>query len=129
MTENDKAKQLVREALATIFDKAHCDEETVAKYVAKNFEHYVDGKVKYFDNLTVKMKEKQAQFNSMHITIKYILSEGNMVSTIHILDVIDKNLSKKSWVGHAIYFIENNKIVKCIELTHKLSTDEFERFN
>ena len=80
--------------------------------------HHTDGNEKNYDDLINHLERQFQAFQKMKIQFLEMIAEDNKVFTLHALDVVLKNGERNLWQGHALFYIENNKIVRSFELTH-----------
>lgn len=114
----DTVKQFVKNALIDIVEDMSATEETFAKYFSPDYIQLVDGKTFDYSTLVKHMKTQKAVLQSAKITFKYLIAEGNKVSSVHIVDAIKKDGSSIKAQVNALIIIENNKIILCDELTY-----------
>lgn len=114
----DTIKQLVKNALIDIVEDMSATEETFAKYFSPDYIQHVDGKTLDYSMLIKHMRAQKAALQSAKITFKYLIAEGNKVSSVHVVDAIKKDGSSIKAQVNALIIIEDNKIILCDELTY-----------
>ncbi|OGT30776.1 MAG: hypothetical protein A3E87_07430 [Gammaproteobacteria bacterium RIFCSPHIGHO2_12_FULL_35_23] len=64
------------------------------------------------------MTKQIEKFKVLKIIFKEVFSEDNRVCSLHVIHAIDNNGLKFYMQSQAIFYVDNCKITKCIELTH-----------
>jgi ketosteroid isomerase-like protein len=125
MTE--KNKQLIKDSFNTLFSKLDASEESVSQFFDKNYKQNVDGKTLDYKGFLQHIKVLFSQLESCRVEFEHIIAEGDKVCTVHYPIAVKKNGVKVKAEVHALFQINNGKIVLCHELTHLHEGEEKDR--
>lgn len=120
-------KQFIRDAFANVIEDVNASEETYAKYFSKHYVQYVDGKQLDYDDFVAHMKAQKAVMQSLKITFKHIIVEGDKLATVHIADGVKKDGGLVQAQINALFQIEDKKIILCDELTMLMKETKADR--
>lgn len=120
-------KQLIQTALHEVVENMNASEETIARYFSKDYIQKVDGKILNYAELVAHMRVQKAALMSAKVTIQYLITEGDFVASLHVVDAIKKDGSPVQVQVNAIFKIQEGKIVLCDELTHLIQGSHADR--
>ncbi len=121
------AKKLIQNSLTKLIPDMNFSEKLIEKYFSQDYVQHVDGITLNYRDFVDHMKKQKSLLASAKVTIKYIIAEGNQVSTLHIVDAIKKNGESVKVQVNAFYRIKDNKIILVDELTHMINGNESDR--
>src|SRR5258708_2979725 len=88
---SDETKRFVKEIFNNVIENMDATEETYAKYFSKDYVQYVDGKILKYNDFIAHMKAQKNVMKSIKVTFKYMIAEGDTVTTVHLVDGIKKD--------------------------------------
>jgi len=113
-------KARLKEGMKAIFAEPTFNEKTIQKYISPNYIQYVNGETLNYQDFIQHIKAQKKLVESVEVTFKECLVDGNKVCTIHIIDAIKKDGSSMQGQVNAVFTFENDKVICCDELTHVL---------
>ncbi|WP_397599775.1 nuclear transport factor 2 family protein [Silvanigrella sp.] len=117
-------KQIVKDVFKYVLEDPNYSEEKISKYFSKDYIQLVDGKRYNYEDFLAHIKKQKSLLKSTKVTLKYILSEKDQISSVHIIDAVKKDGKEVKVQVVAYYVIKNNKLVLVDELTHLISGEE-----
>jgi len=122
-----ETKAFIKEAFTKVIEDVNASDEIYAKYFSQDYIQYVDGKTLSFSDFVKHMKVQKEVVQSVAITFKHMLVEGDKVATVHMVNAIKKDGGIIEAQVNAVFQIRDNKIILCDELTHLIKGEESDR--
>lgn len=124
---SDETKIFVKEIFKNTIENMDATEETYAQYFSQDYVQHVDGKTLNYTDFVAHMKAQKNVIKSAKVTFKHIITEGDTVATVHIVNGIKKDGSIIEAQVNALFKIKNKKVVLCDELTHLIKGEKSDR--
>ena len=124
---SDETKIFVKEIFKNTIENMDATEETYAQYFSQDYIQHVDGKTLTYTDFVAHMKAQKNVIKSAKVTFKHIITEGDTVATVHIVNGIKKDGSIIEAQVNALFKIKNKKVVLCDELTHLIKGEKSDR--
>ncbi len=125
--QGDATKQFIRNVFSNVVENMHATEATYATYFSKTYVQYVDGEKLNYADFVAHMKAQKNVMQSVKITVKHIVVEGDKVATIHVIDGVKKNKTRVKAQVNALFQIKDGKIILCDELTHLIAGEKSDK--
>ena len=120
-------KQFIKDAFANVFENMNATKEEYSKYFSKNYVQYVDGKKLNYTDFVEHVQALKSEMKSIKINFKYMVAEGDKVSTVHIANGVKKDGGIVETQFNALFEIKDHKIVLCNELSHLIKGSESDK--
>ena len=117
-------KQFIKDAFKNVLENSNVTEEICSKYFSKNYIQYTNGKKLTFPEFVQHALQLHSMLSQVKITLKYIISEDDKVSTVHIFEGVKQDKTHIKTQVNSIYQIKNNKIILCDKLTHLITEEK-----
>ncbi|MFN8770712.1 MAG: nuclear transport factor 2 family protein [Neisseriaceae bacterium] len=114
-------KDLVIQLFKSVFEEKNPDFIKITQLLSSSYIQNVNGKVINYSDFISHIKAQRLVVDQIKIQFIDILSEGNKVSTHHIVDVYKKTGDLSKFEVFAIFTVQNNKVIACNELTRLIS--------
>jgi predicted SnoaL-like aldol condensation-catalyzing enzyme len=124
---SDETKNFVKEIFKNTIENMDATEETYAQYFSQDYIQHVDGKTLNYTDFIAHMKAQKNVIKSAKVTFKHIITEGDTVATVHIVNGIKKDGGAIEAQVNALFKIQNKKVVLCDELTHLIKGEKSDR--
>ncbi len=121
---SDETKIFVKEIFKNTIENMDATEETYAQYFSQDYIQHVDGKTLNYTDFVAHMKAQKNVIKSAKVTFKHIITEGDTVATVHIVNGIKKDGGIIEAQVNALFKIKNKKIILCDELTHLIKGEK-----
>ncbi|MCG3696612.1 hypothetical protein L5F39_03185 [Aliarcobacter butzleri] len=119
--KNSSGKELIKDLFKNVLQKQSVDIEIIKKYISEKYIQYVDGKELRFEQFVEHIKKQKEVIESIKVDFISMVEENNIVFTNHIVSINKKDNSFVKVKVIAEFIIENEKLVKCDELTFLLN--------
>lgn len=115
--KNSSGKELIKNLFKNVLQNQSVDIEIIKKYISEKYIQYVDGKELRFEQFVEHIKKQKEVIESIKVDFISMVEENNIVFTNHIVSINKKDNSFVKVKVIAEFIIENEKLVKCDELT------------
>ncbi|MCG3679893.1 hypothetical protein [Aliarcobacter butzleri] len=119
--KNSSGKELIKDLFKNVLQNQSVDIEIIKKYISEKYIQYVDGKELRFEQFVEHIKKQKEVIESIKVDFISMVEENNIVFTNHIVSINKKDNSFVKVKVIAEFIIENEKLVKCDELTFLLN--------
>ncbi|MDN5088504.1 hypothetical protein [Aliarcobacter butzleri] len=119
--KNFSGKELIKNLFKNVLQNQSVDIEIIKKYISEKYIQYVDGKELRFEQFVEHIKKQKEVIESIKVDFISMVEENNIVFTNHIVSIKKKDNSFVKVKVIAEFIIENEKLVKCDELTYLLN--------
>ena len=119
--KNFSGKELIKNLFKNVLQNQSVDIEIIKKYISEKYIQYVDGKELRFEQFVEHIKKQKEVIESIKVDFISMVEENNIVFTNHIVSINKKDNSFVKVKVIAEFIIENEKLVKCDELTFLLN--------
>lgn len=120
-------KQIIQDAFRDVIENTSAGEEMISQYFSKDYRQFVDGKQLNYDQFVAHMKAQKLAIKSVKVSFENMLSDGDKVSTVHIVDAVKKDGSIIKVKVIAMFQIDQGKIMLCDELTYFIKGNDVDR--
>ncbi len=120
-------QHFIHKVLKEVVEDMNADEKIIAQYFSPSYIQHVDGHTLNYDAFIEHMLAQKAILASANVTIERCVTEGDHISTIHVVDAIKKSGEPISVKVIAHMEITDGKITFCDELTHVLKGQSEDR--
>lgn len=124
---SEQQKQTLLAAFESIFERQENDEENVSRYFSKDYTQWVDGHELDFQGFIEHLQSQRKRIQSVSFQFKNIISEGDKVSTIHLVDALTTEGNSVQGKVIAHFTFKDGKIIHCEELTYFANASEKDR--
>lgn len=112
---------LVLNALTNIIGSTDNDEEAIARYFSPEYRQTVDGKHLTYPSFIEHMKLLKQQTINMNLDVLSSAENEDTVFTHHLVEVLKTHSDTLTFEVFACFKVQNNKIVRCQELTRMIT--------
>lgn len=116
-------KHIIQQVFSTILENPVFDLSLIEKYFSKNYIQFVDHQQLNYEEFILHIKKLKEKVAEQKIDIIHWAENGNIVFTHHLAKSVLKDGSIVLHKVLAEFTIEENRIIKCDELTLLLEGD------
>ena len=109
---SEQQKQTLLAAFESIFERQENDEENVSRYFSKDYTQWVDGHELDFQGFIEHLQAQRKRIQSVSFHFKNIISEGDKVSTIHLVDALTTEGNSVQGKVIAHFTFKDGKIIE-----------------
>lgn len=117
-------KSIFQSAFTEIYNNSEFNETIIDRYFSDDYLHFADGRVKNLNQLKQHLRHQMDRFESMEFKILDLAAEKNKVFGIYKLTVTPKTGHKTFWLGEGLFYMNQETITRCFELTHQIENPD-----
>lgn len=117
-------EKTIREMFQNIIENNVYNEQMIYKYFSPDYEQIVDDKYLKIEEFIMHIKKLKEVVETAEVSIINFATKDNSIFTKHIVKTVLKDGSKHTHKVFAEFIINDNKIIRCEELTLLLAGSE-----
>lgn len=117
-------EKTIREMFQNIIENNVYNEQMIYKYFSPDYEQIVDDKYLKIEEFIMHIKKLKEVVETAEVSIINFATKDNSIFTKHIVKTVLKDGSKHTHKVFAEFIINDNKIIRCEELTLMIAGSE-----
>ncbi|WP_010255282.1 hypothetical protein [Myroides injenensis] len=117
-------EKTIREMFQNIIENNVYNEQMINKYFSPDYEQIVDDKYLKIEEFITHIKKLKEVVETAEVSIINFATQDNSIFTKHIVKTVLKDGSKHTHKVFAEFIINDNKIIRCEELTLMIAGSE-----
>ncbi|WP_267740298.1 hypothetical protein [Myroides injenensis] len=117
-------EKTIREMFQNIIENNVYNEQMIYKYFSPDYEQIVDDKYLKIEEFIMHIKKLKEVVETAEVSIINFATKDNSIFTKHIVKTVLKDGSKHTHKVFAEFIINDNKIIRCEELTLLIAGSE-----
>ncbi|MFW5393018.1 nuclear transport factor 2 family protein [Yersinia sp. 2544 StPb PI] len=126
MMNSQQAKQFLQQVFTALVDSSYSTQD-VAAFFSTDYQQQADGNQLDYEAFIRHVQVLKSTLASGTITLEKVMSDGDQIASVHLVDVVKKSGQRVLMKVIAFYRIEHG-LIQCVEeLTHLIHGETQDR--